>query len=111
MEQLKASFIESDEYFCSDIKPLMILCYRVIIFFSCPWTDNIEKAIILAKKSKKKVLFDIDNLYFGKKYKEMNSDYFLPNEKELNDDEITLIGKTLKMYDGAITTAKPLKKN
>ena len=41
----------------------------------------------------------------------MISDYFLPNEKELNDDEITLIGKTLKMYDGAITTAKPLKKN
>ena len=84
MEQLKASFIESDECFCSDIKPLMVLCYRVIIFFRCPWTDNVEKAIILAKKFNKKVLFDIDNLYFDKKYKEMNSDYFLPNEKELS---------------------------
>ena len=110
MEQLKASFIESDECFCSDIKPLMVLCYRVIIFFSCPWTDNIEKAIILAKKFNKKVLFDIDNLYFDKKYKEMISDYFLPNEKELNDDEITLIGKTLKLCDGAITTTENLEK-
>lgn len=110
MEQLKASFIESDECLCSDIESLMVFHYRIIIFFMCPWAENIEEAITLAKKLNKKVLFDIDNLYFDKKYKEMISYSFLQNEKELSDDEVILIGKTLKLCDEVITTTEVLAK-
>ena len=110
IEQLKASFIESDECLCSDIEPLIVLSYRVIIFFMCPLTENIEEAITLAKKLNKKVLFDIDNLYFDKKYNEMIDYSILQNKKELSDDEVILIGKTLKLCDGAITTTEILAK-
>ena len=57
MEQLRASFLESDEYFYLHLEPSMVRNYRVIIFFRCPWTENVQKAIILAKSLNKKVLF------------------------------------------------------
>ena len=46
----------------------MTINNRVIIFFSSPFTDKINKTIKLAKKLNKKVLFDIDNLVIDRKY-------------------------------------------
>ena len=43
--------------------------FRVIIFFRCPWTENVDKAIKLAKELNKRVLFDIDDLVIEKIYK------------------------------------------
>jgi hypothetical protein len=110
MEQLNAGFIESDEYFYLDLDPMIIRNYRVIIFFRCPWTENVGKAIELAKNLNKIVLFDIDDLIFDKKY--TNTIPYvrtLPKkEKEIYDNGVERIGKTLKLCDGAITTTKAL---
>ena len=110
MEQLKSSFIESDECMCSNLESSMILCYRVIILFNCPWKKNIEEAISLAKKLNKKVLFDIDNLFFDPKYKDMISYSKIFLQNNLDDNEVILIGKTLKFCDGVITTTEALAK-
>ena len=68
MEQLNAGFLESEEFFYEHLEPNMIRNYRVLIFFRCPLTVKIDKAIKLAKKLNKKVLFDIDNLVIDRKY-------------------------------------------
>ena len=68
MEQLNAGFLESDEIFYLDLEPIIVCNYRVIIFFRCPWTENVDKAIKLAKELNKRVLIDIDDLVIDKKY-------------------------------------------
>ena len=112
IEQLNAGFIESDEYFYLNFDPLIVCNYRVIILFRCPWTENVEKAITLAKNLNKKILFDIDDLVIDTKY--TNIIPFLKTltqkKKELYDDGIKRIGKTLKLCQGAITTTEALAK-
>ena len=112
IEQLKVGFLESNEFFYLDFNPYIVRNYRVIIFFRCPWTKTIEEAINLAKNLNKKVLFDIDDLVFDTKYTEI-----LPyiktlslKEKKLYDEGVNLIGKTLKLCEGAITTTEALAK-
>ena len=110
MEQLNAGFLESDEYYYENLDPLIVLNYRVIIFFRCPWTEKIEEAISLARDLNKKILFDIDFLVFDTKYTD-NLHYLKTisiNEKALYDDGVIRIGKTLKQCEGTITTTKAL---
>ena len=110
MEQLKSGFVECDEYFYLNFKPLIIRYYRVIIFFRCPWTENVEEAIILAKSLNKKVLFDIDDLVIDKKYTDkipfLNT--LSKKQKEIYDDGVNRMRKTLKLCHGAITTTETL---
>ena len=112
MEQLDAGFLESDICFYQNLDPLIILNYRVIIFFRCPWTKKIGDIIELAKNLNKKILFDVDELVINTKY----TDYIpfiktlSPNKKTLYDDEVIRMGKTLSLCDGAITTTKALAK-
>ena len=110
IEQLQAGFLESDEIFYLDFNPIIVRYYRVLIFYRCPLTDNVEKAINLAKNLNKKVLFDIDDLVFDTKYTEMLPyiKTISPEEKKLYDDGVNLIGRTLKLCDGAITTTEAL---
>ena len=112
MEQLNAGFIESDEYFYLNFDPLIVCDYRVIIFFRCPWTENVEKAIALAKNLNKKILFDIDDLTIDTKYTEVIPFLKTLNKKkkELYDDGVKRMGRTLKLCQGAITTTEALAK-
>ena len=112
IEQLKAGFLESDKYYYENFDPLIVLNYRVIILFRCPWTEKIEEAISLARDFNKKILFDIDDLVIDTKYTD-NLPYLKAigtNEKALYDDGVMRMGKTLKHCDGAITTTEVLAK-
>ena len=110
MEQLNAGFLESDEFYYINFDPIIIIKYRILIFYRCPWTPNVEKAIMLAKNLNKKILFDIDDLVIDLKY--TNILPFLKTltqkEKYLYDKGVIRMGKTLKLCDGAITTTKIL---
>lgn len=95
-----------------NLNHLIVADYRFIIIYHCPWTVKIGKAISLAKKLNKKVFFDIDDLVIDKKYtdftpyvKDLNQ-----NEKSIYDNRIPLMQKTLKIFDGAITTNEVLAK-
>ena len=112
MEQLSANFLESDTFFYLNFEPYIVRNYRVIIFFRCPLTQNVEEAIKLAKILNKKILYDIDDLVFDPKY--TNKIPYVKalslKEKENYDSGVILMGKTLKLCEGAITTTDALAK-
>lgn len=112
MEQLSCGFLESDEYYYLHLDPLMVRNYRVIIFFRCPWTKKVEEAILLAKNLNKKVLFDIDDLVIDKKYTKLIPYLKTLSKKEKNiyDNGVDRMRKTLKLCEEAITTTKQLAK-
>ena len=112
MEQLNAGFLETDEVFYLTFNPLIVCQYRVIIIFRCPLTNDVEKAITLAKNLNKKVLFDIDDLLIDIKYTEMIPyiKTLSKSQKDLYLDGVKRMGKTLLICDGAITTTKALAK-
>jgi hypothetical protein len=56
-----------------NLNPFIVCEFRIIIFFKCPWTKEVDEAIILAKNLNKKVLFDVDDLFFDVKYINTNT--------------------------------------
>ena len=106
IEELNASFIESSEYFYLNFEPNIVSDYRVIIISGSPLIRKVEESIILAKNLNKKILIDINDFTFNKKYKNSASfvNYFFQNEKELYNKTSLEIGKILRLSDGAITT-------
>ena len=114
-EQLKAGFLESDDYYYLKFEPILVCNYRIIIFFECPWTKRIQEAITLAKSLNRRILFDVDDLVFDTKYTDIMpyTKVSSVKQKEKYDDIIVRIRKTLKLCDAAIastqTTANELK--
>lgn len=112
IEQLNAGFLDAYEIYYLNLNPLVVSDFRVIIFYQCPWTDNVGKAISLAKTLNKKVLFDIDNLLIETKYIDLV--HYLQNitssEKMFYDEEVSLMRKTLQHCQDAITSTEILAK-
>ena len=107
IEELNASFIESDEYFYLNFEPSFVCNYRVIIFSCCPLIGKVKEAILLAKNLNKKIVFDIADFVIDKKrYKNkflfMNN--FSLNENKLYNQTILEFEKILRFSDGVITT-------
>ena len=112
IEQLTAAFLVVYEIYYLDLNPLFISDFRVIIFYRCPWTENIGKAISLAKTLNKKVLFDIDDLVIDTKYTDLVPYIQTISEpQKLNYDKgVVLMRKTLELCQGAITSTEVLAK-
>ena len=112
IEQLNAANLESRQILYLNIDPIMVCDFRIIIFFKCPWTKEIDEAIALAKNLNKKVLFDIDDLFFDIKYTNTNTyaQDLSPNEKSFNNKNIILMRKILSLCEGAITTTETIAK-
>ena len=112
IEQLNAAFLECYHLYYLNFNPFIVLDFRIIIFYRCPWTENVNKAIKLAKYLNKKVLFDIDDLVIDTKY--TNLIPFVKTlsgyKKSMYNNGVVRMGKTLKLCDGAITTTKSLAK-
>ena len=106
IEELNASFIESDEYFYLNFEPSFVSDYRVLIFSGCPLIGKVKEAIILAKNLNKKIIFDIDGFVIDKKrYKnKFLFNNFSLNENKLYNQTILEIEKILRYSDGVITT-------
>ena len=73
---------------------------------------RLDKAISLAKTLQKKVLFDIDDLVFDTKYTDLVPYLQTIPEKEKNlyDQGVNRMRKTLELCDGAITSTEVLAK-
>lgn len=112
IEQLKAGNLECFELYYSDLNPLIVLDFHIIIFYRCPWTISVNKAIELAKSFNKKVFFDIDDLVIDTKYTNLIPylKTLSDSQKQLYDENVINMGKTLKLCEGAITTTKTLAK-
>ena len=112
MEQLNAGFLDAYEIYYLNLNPLYISDFRVIIFYRCPWTDNIDKAISLAKTLNKKVLFDIDDLVIDTKYTDLvpYMQTITAPQKLLYDEGVFRMRTTLEHCQGAITSTEALAK-
>ena len=112
IEQLNAGFLDSYEIYYLNLNPLFISDFRVIIFYRCPWADNIDKAISLANTLNKKVLFDIDDLVIDTKYTDLVPyiQTISPSQKLLYDEGVFRMRKTLEHCHGAITSTEVLAK-
>lgn len=109
-EQLEANNVSTNEIYYANLQLDQVRFYRTFIFFRCPYTDMVGEFIQLAKELNKKVLFDIDDLVVDTKYTDKIKylDTMSVEERELYDDGVKRMGKTLKMCDAAITTTKRL---
>ena len=110
IEQLNAANLDCFDIYYLDLFPHIVLDFRIVILYRCPWTKQIYEAIKLAKSLNKRVLFDIDDLVIDTKY--TNIIPYVKNlsdsEKKLYDNGVIRIGKTLKLCEGVITTTKIL---
>lgn len=109
-EQLEACRVTTGEVFYGNLQIEQVRCYRVFIFFRCPYTDTIGRFIELAKKLNKHVLFDIDDLVIDTKYTDNIKcvSSMKKAERELYDDGVKRMGRTLRLCDAAITTTERL---
>jgi len=112
IEQLNAGNLDCFEIYYLNLDHILIKDFRIIIFYRCPWTKEVDLAIELAKKLNKKVFFDVDDLVIDKKYTDLNPyvNSLTEEEKSIYDNGVYLMGKTLKLCDGAITTTDILSK-
>ena len=109
-EQLEANNISTNEVFYTNLQLDQVRFYRCFIFFRCPYTDMVGEFIRLAKSLNKRVLFDIDDLVVDTKYTD-TIEYVQTlqgAERELYDDGVRRMGKTLSLCDAAITTTERL---
>ena len=111
IEQLNAGYLTVSEQFYENINPHIVRNFRILIFSRCPWTPKIDEAISLAKRLNKTILFEIDDLVFDTKYSDSNTfvqKHLSSSEKSVYNNGVVLMGKTLSLCQGAITTTKYL---
>lgn len=110
LEQLAAYGLSADIVDYDKLSIDLLKYFRCFIFFRCPITPCVEEFIKLAKEKNKKVFFDIDDLVIDKKYTDTIPyiKTLSKEEKEVYDDGVNRIQKTLKMCDYAITTTERL---
>ena len=106
IEQLNAGNLDCFEIYYLNLDHILVRDFRIVIFYRCPWTKEVDLAIKLAKKLNKKVFFDVDDLVIDKKYTDLNPyvKALTEEEKSIYDNGVDLMRKTLQLCDGAITT-------
>ena len=102
--------ITSDEVFYIDLNLEQVKYAQMFIIFRCPYTDTIGEFIKEAKKLNKRVLFDIDDLVVDTKYTDQIKyvQTLTGADRELYDDGVKRMGRTLSLCEAAITTTKRL---
>lgn len=108
IEQLESAGLSTKKIDAWDLSLDNVGDARNIIIFRCPWTSELGDFISLAKRLNKAVYFDIDDLVIDLKYtdtipylKEMTK-----GQRERYDEEVRLMGKTLRACGSAITTTE-----
>lgn len=109
-EQLESLGMTTGEVYYKNLQMDTLRCYRIFIFFRCPYTDEIGAFIEQARTLNKSVLYDVDDLVIDTVYTDMIPylDTMLEEERKAYDEGVRSMGKLLRMCDGAITTTSGL---
>lgn len=109
-EQLEANNVTTDEIYYINLEVDDVKYANAFVIFRCPYTEVLGEFIQEAKRLNKPVLFDIDDLVIATEYTDQIKYVQQLNaaEKEVYDDGVIRMGKTLALCDGAITTTKAL---
>lgn len=109
-EQLESLGMTTGEVYYKNLQLDTLRCYRIFIFFRCPYTDEIGAFIERAREMNKPVLYDVDDLVIDTVYTDMIPylDTMLEEERKAYDEGVRSMGKLLRMCDAAITTTSGL---
>lgn len=109
-EQLESLGMTTGEVYYKNLQMDTLRCYRMFIFFRCPYTDEIGAFIERARVLNKAVFYDVDDLVIDTVYTDMIPylDTMLEEERKAYDEGVRSMGKLLKLCDGAITTTSGL---
>ena len=109
-EQLESLGITTGEVYFQNLQIDTLRCYRIIIFFRCPYTDLIGNFVELAREMNKTILYDVDDLVIDTVYTDMIPYLDTMEEKQRKDYDANVrsMGKLLRLCDGAITTTSCL---
>ena len=110
MEQLRAAGYTVDQISAEDCKADSVLSAHIIVFYRCPYSQNIGDAIRQAKALNRRVLFDIDDLVIDTCYTDTIPavQAMSREDRALYDEGVHRYGATLRMCDGATTTTEAL---
>lgn len=111
MEQARAAGYSVSEIFCADVKAETALEANILVFYRCPYSENIGGAIRMAKALNKRVVFDIDDLVIDTAYTEKIPEVRAMNRENraLYDEGVVRYGTTMKMCQAATTTTTRMR--
>lgn len=111
IEQLESYGISCDKVYYADLKLDSLKYYRGFVFYRCPVLPIIEEFIKIAKENNKTIFYDIDDLVFDLEHTKMIK--FLDNmsieERNLYDDGVVRMGKTLDLCEYGIASTERLQ--
>ena len=112
IEQLESCGISCDKVYYADLTLDLVKYYRGFVFYRCPILPVIEEFVKKAKENNKVTFYDIDDLVFDTKYTD-EIDYvknLVGAEKDLYNDGVIRMGKTLKLCEYGIASTTRLQK-
>ena len=111
IEQLESYGVSCDKVDYDKLTLDYLKFYRGFVFYRCPVLPVIEEFIKLAKENNKTCFYDIDDLVFDTQYTNQIKylDEMSKDERNLYDDGVIRMGKTLDLCEYGITSTKRLQ--
>ena len=111
IEQLESFGLSCDKVFYDKLTMDMLRFYRGIIIYRCPIIPIVEEFIKEAKKNNKTVFYDIDDLVFDLEHTKLIKflDTMSKEERDLYNDGVIRMGKTLDLCEYGIATTERLQ--
>lgn len=112
IEQLESYGISCDKVDYDKLTLDKIRYFRGFVFYRCPITPVVEEFIKIAKENNKTCFYDIDDLVFDLEHTKMIKflDTMSKEERDLYNDGVTRMGKTLDLCEYGIASTKRLQK-
>ena len=112
MEQLRAAGYTVSEQFYENCSEETAWLANTIVFYRCPYTEQVGLAIRQAKMLNRRVLFDIDDLVIDTVYTDQIPEVQAMNReaRALYDEGVERYGTTMRMCEAGITTTPALQR-
>lgn len=112
IEQLESYGVSCDKVDYDKLTLDQIRYFRGFVFYRCPITPVVEEFIKIAKENNKTCFYDIDDLVFDLEHTKMIKflDTMSKEERELYNDGVIRMGKTLDLCEYGIASTERLQK-
>ena len=112
IEQFESYGLSCDKIEYDKLTLDMLRFYRGFVFYRCPILPVIEEFIKQARENNKTCFYDIDDLVFDTKYTDQIKyvQSLTGTDRELYDDGVKRMGKTLDLCEYAIASTDRLQK-
>ncbi len=112
IEQLESYGVSCDKIDYDKLTLDKIRYFRGFVFYRCPITPVVEEFIKIAKENNKTCFYDIDDLVFDLEHTKMIKflDTMSKGERELYNDGVIRMGKTLDLCEYGIASTERLQK-